>query len=367
MKLRPLLLVVASLGVIAVIVHFVTRPTPPPAADPRVGQALVAPTVVEQAARIRLTEAGRTVEVTKAADGSWRVASYHDLPADFAKLSRFVSDLRGAKLERLVTRNPESIARLEFKDTRVTLLDAAGAELWSVTLGKNADGGGRFVRFGDENAAFLSRLSTWLDLESRNWAESALVGLKSEDVARLEIGFADAPALTVSRPDATTAFSAGEAAAGRTLKTATVTSLLSTLTSLRFTDTTAPDDTDAVDARRQARSFTLTTFDGRTVTVALGRRPESTKVVEPVPAAKPSELVADAAGKAPATDLLKPTTETVPAGPVFAFVTDSKADAPGARVSAQRAAKVADYVFTGLPARPDDLFEPAPPPAAANP
>lgn len=346
MKLRPLLLVVAALGLVAVVVHFATRPSPPPAADPRVGQPLVARDVVERATRLRLSEGGRTVEVVKADDGAWRVASYHDLPVDFAKLSRFIGDLTGAKLERLVTRNPDLIGRLEFKDTQIVLADAAGTDLWKATLGKNADGGGRFVRFGDENAAFLTRFSAWLDLEARNWADAALVGLKSEDLASIEIGFADGAPVVVSRASATEPYAAADAA-GRTLRTGTVTSLASTLTSLRFTDTTALDDPDATDARTHARTFKLTTFDGKTVTVALGRRPESQK----------TKAIGNATEATPSTDAAAPETETVPAGPVFAFVTHSDATAPVNALMAKRAAKVADHIFTALPATPDALFE----------
>ncbi len=348
MKLRPLLLVVAALGLVAVVVHFATRPSPTPAADPRVGQPLVARDFVERAARLRLTEGARAVEVVKVGDGSWRVASYHDLPLDFAKLSRFIGDLTGAKLERLVTRNPELIARLEFKDTQLALADAAGNELWKITLGKNADGGGRFVRVGSENAAFLTRFNAWLDLEARNWADAALVGLKSEDLAAIEIGFADGAPVVVSRASATEPYAAADAA-GRTLRTGTVTSLASTLTSLRFADTTALDAPDATDARTHARTFKLTTFDGKTVTIALGRRPESQKP-------KTTAAETDAPPAAPET-------ETVPAGPVFAFVTHSDATAPVNALMSRRAAKVADFVFTALPATPNALFESPPAPS----
>jgi len=360
MKIRPLLLIVAALAVVAVVVHFVTRPAGPPPADARVGQPLVDAALIERASTLTLREGDRVVDVTKAPDGTWRVASYYDLPVDFAKLSRFVGDLRGAKQERLVTRNPESIARLEFKDTRIALAAADGTELWSVTLGKNADGGGRFVRFGNEDAAFLTRFSAWLDLESRNWADTQLVGLKSEDVARVEISYPDAPTLTVSRPSAAEPFAVADGAAtGRTLRLGTLTSLVSTLSSLRFTDTTTPDDADAVEARQHARTFVLTTFAGETVTVSLGRRPEAKRIKPPEAAVDPATLLSGATTAGPDMEILTPETETVPAGPVFAFVTHSKAEAPVNALMARRAAKVAEFSFTGLPATVDTLFEPA--------
>ncbi|WP_339940065.1 DUF1800 family protein, partial [Undibacterium luofuense] len=44
--------------------------------------------------------------LTRQADGTWRVPSYFDFPADFAKLSGFVGSLTDTKLQRLVTSNP---------------------------------------------------------------------------------------------------------------------------------------------------------------------------------------------------------------------------------------------------------------------
>src|SRR5690606_8268892 len=158
------------------------------AADTRVNEPLVSAATLEQVAKLRLTDQGRTVSVDRQPEGAWIVTSYHDLPADFSKLQSFVGNLAEAKIQRLVASNPERSGRLEFKDTKIELLDAAGKALVSLTLGRHADtGGGRFVRFGSEDKAYLANLSAWLDTESRNWADSALVTLAPDDVNRIEI------------------------------------------------------------------------------------------------------------------------------------------------------------------------------------
>jgi hypothetical protein len=64
---------------------------------------------------------------------------------------------------------------------------------------------------------------------------------------------------------------------------------------------------------------------------------------------------------------LAPEFETIPAGPVFAFVSHSDASAPVNSHMAKRAFQIAEYTFTGLPQKADELFEPAPPPAAPAP
>src|SRR5690606_27109583 len=79
MKLKTLLIVVGLLAVASLAVYFVNRPTAPTPADPRVGQPLLATDVLAQATRFTLSENGNTVELTKAGEGAWRVASYHDL------------------------------------------------------------------------------------------------------------------------------------------------------------------------------------------------------------------------------------------------------------------------------------------------
>jgi hypothetical protein len=342
------------------------------------------------------------VQFAKQADGSWHVVSYFDFPADFAKLSQFVGELQNAKIERLVSSNPARLARYEFKDTNFALLDGAGKELASVTLGKNAEGGGRLVRFGNEPKAYLARLSANFDTEPRNWADAQLVNLKNDDIAQVEIGFADAPAVIARRAKKEEPFVAEKAPEGQRVKADKITSLLSSLTSLRFTDTNATDDANAVVAKQHLRTFKLTTFDGKTLTVALGRKPEQKIIKTPEPAkepqkAGPAALLAktdekpkieappesasstnsepetrnpkpEALASGPAK-ALEPITETIPAGPVFAFVTSADGKAPVDALMQKRAFQIYEYTFTGLPQKTDELFEPlpTPPPTPAAP
>jgi hypothetical protein len=374
MKLKTLFIVVALLAVASIAVYFVRRPAPPASADPRVGQALLTTETVEKAAGLQLADAGKTVELAKDAEGSWRVVSFHDLPADFGKLSRFVKDLTDAKVERLVTSNPDTLARLGFSDTTLRLTGASGETLWSVVLGRTADGGGRFVRFADEQKAYRVRLSAWLDSTARNWADSALVGVKPEQIAKVEIGFGgNSDPVTVSREKADAPFTTSEAREGQQLRQSTLTSLLSTVANLRFTDTTAPDDADAVAARAHQRTLTLTTFDGATLTVALGRKPEQRVVKTPEPdAAKtgPAALVGSLTDQPKPEDggpakVAETVTETIPAGPVFAVVTGDPKLAKLAAANDRLAFKISDYNFTSLPQSPADLFEASAPPSPA--
>jgi hypothetical protein len=363
MKLKTLLLVVGLLAAASVIVYIVQRPAAPAEADARVGEPLLPATVAEPATAIRLVDAGATVELVRQSDGTWQVASYHDLPADFGKLSRFVKDLTEARIERVVTRSLEAIGRLGFGQTSLTLTRAGGEAPWSVDLGRTAEGGGRFVRFGDETKAYRARLSAWLDTTSRNWVDTTLVTFKPEQVAKVEVDFpaGSERALRLARGTAEEPFRA-ENEPDRLVRQSAVTSLLHTLGTLRFSDTTEAQHPDAIAARANLRRVQVTTFDGDTVTIALGRRPEQHPESAPADAA---EAETEPAAEAGSSTTVEPA--PVPAGPVFALMEGDPSLAKPAAKSDRVAFQVSEFVLSGLPKERSDWLEATPPAAPASP
>lgn len=384
MKLKTLIVGVVVLAALSLVVFFTRRPAPPPSADPRINQPLVERSTIEQAAKLRLSEQGKTVLLVRQPDGSWQVPGYYGLPADFQKLSGLVGNLTDAKLQRLVTSSPERIARLEFKDTKVELLDAADKVIWTVTLGKNAESGGRYVRFGDEPKAFLADLNAWLEVEPKSWANTELLNLKPDDIAKIEMPLAEGGPVTLTRAKKEDPWSADKTPTGQRVKSDKVASVLSSLGNLRFTDTADLTDANAVAAKANARSFKLTTFTGKTFTISLGRKPEEKKLKPPTASADgktgPAALgsatdllkeapksPADAAAKTEPAKPLAPEFETIPAGPVFVSIASSDPTAPVNAWMQQRAFQISEFTFTSLPQKPEELFEPVPAPAPANP
>jgi hypothetical protein len=384
MKLRSLIVTVLVLAALSAVVYFVRRPGPPPSADTRVGQTLIDRAAIEKAAKLRLSDQGKSVTLTRQSDGTWRVPSYYDMPADFQKLSSFVSSLTDAKVERLVTSNAERISRLEFKDTKIELLDNSDKELWSLTLGKTPElGGGRYVRYGNEQKAYLANVSAWIDAEPKNWANAELLNVKADDVAKMEITFPDAPAITFSRAKKDDAWTADKTPDKQRVNAAKITSTLGTVGNVRFSETSDLADPNVAAAKKNERTVKLTTFDNKTYTVALGRKPEEKKLKPPAPSTdgksgpaalgsvadlnKKDDKPKDGAEKSgDAKSDAKPLTpeyETIPAGPVYVFITSSDANAPVNALMQKRAFQVYEYAFTSLPQKPEELFEPAPVPA----
>lgn len=381
MKLKTLIVTVLVLAALSAGAYFARRPTPPPLPDNRINQSLVDRAVIEKSSKLRLSDAGKTVELTRQSDGTWRVPSYYDMAADFSKLSGFVGNLTDAKLQRLVTTSPNRIALLEFKDTKIELLDASDKPVLTLTLGKNAEvGGGRYVRIGDEQKAFLTNLSAWLDTESKNWANAELINIKADDVAKLEIPFAEGGPIKVSRAKKEDPWVAENTPAGQKLKADKISSILSSIGAVRFSDTNALDDANVAAAKANQRSFQIETFDKKVIKVAMGRKPEEKKLKPPTATADgksgPAALgsVADLGkkeGEAKPGEEKKddkpigPEFETIPAGPVFVMISHSESSAPVNGLMQKRAFQISEYTFTGLPQKADELFEPAPAAAPA--
>ena len=363
MKIKTLAIAVAVLAALSIVAYLGNRPPAPRSEDPRVGTPVLGRDVVSKAARMVVADGGKKVELTRQPDGTWLVASYYGLPADFDKVARLIQDLNESKVDRFVTSSPERLSRMGFADSSISLEDASGKPIWSVTFGRTPESGnGKFIRFGSEPAAFFSGLHVWLDTDAKGWADARLATVKGDDVASVEIPF-DGEATVVASRAKKDAPWAAKAPAGKRLLADRVSSLVSTLTTLRFSDTTALDDPQAAEAARHMRVFKLTTFDGKTLTVALGRKPEekrpkaAAKAPEPAtaPGAKPGEGKEEAK-PAPAKPV-EPEFETIPAGPVFASVRSSDPHAPVNDLMKRRAFEIDDYSYTGLPQKSEELFE----------
>lgn len=347
MNLRPLLLSVAVLAPLAAAVWWFQRPEPPPSLDDaRVGRRLADPDALSRAARITLTlPSGETVVFVRAGDKRWTIEGSPSLPADMVKLARLSSELVGARVERFVTRNPDRMATLGLGETVLAYLDAEGKTLLALDLGKTATGGGRFLRHGDETRAYLARVDLALDATAAAWRDTLLLpGVAASDIASLSIQFGDTfstSSVTLERVAADAPWTSGDAPEGKRPKQSLVTGQLTTLAGLRYTEVAPRIDPAVVAARVFPREVAIKTFGGRTVAVSFQRLP-----APPVPAE--GENAPPAAPR-----------------PVYVEITDSSPDDVLVAAAKTHAFEVAEWVFTGLPSKPEDLFEDVPVPAAA--
>ncbi len=389
MKLKPLALIVALLAVAAGLVYWrSSTPVKDPSADPRVGQALVPVATLDAIRGLRLVSGGQTAVLAADTDGQrWAVPDYFALPADFDKLVSLVNSLRDAKVVRFVTAQPERLERLGFSGDLIELRDAEAKPLLTINLGKNNESGGRFVRFGDEPKAYLVELNTWLDAVAKNWARSQLLDVKPEAIARVECRFADGTSVVAQRSADGTAWTADGLPEGKELKASAVDALVSQLTALRFTETAELAAPDAVAAREHARTVVVTTKDGTSYTVALGRRPappatpetgdRRAEIAKPGPISVTTPPVTIGPDGKPQVVELPPeitaqeaTAETVaapppPPGPVFAFISANREADPINAIMQKRAFQIGEWTLNSLPVNRDALLQDKPAPPAA--
>ena len=375
MKVKSLLIVIVLLTVLSAIVYIGQRTAPLVPDDARLERSLFSNVEIEQAAKLRLEDQGKTVTLIRQADGTWCVASYFNLLADFTKLSAFTSSLTEAKLLRLVTTSTESIARLEFKDTRIVILDAADKVIQSVTLGKRAEpSSGRYVRFGTEQKAYLTDLSAQPDVDQQSWADTRLLDLKPEDINAVYITFSDGTTVTLARTKKEAPWTADPTPEGKRINGGKISSLISLTGNVRFSNTVDPDDANVAAAKAHQRLVKLTTFDGQTYAVAMGRKPEDRKLKPataqqaPMPAIEKNVAApADGVTKIPAdknpgeTKPSIPEYDIIPAGPVIVFINSSDSTVPANTLMKKRAFQIPDYSYTGLPQTTEELFEAIPP------
>jgi hypothetical protein len=363
MKLRPLFITIAVLVPVAGAVWSFQRPTPASQeTDVRIGERVADPSVITGATKVRIKAAGKSLELSRADSNAtrWTVAaaSVGDpvLPADSSRLARLAADLVAPKIERLVSSNPARVSTLGLDDTALTFLDASGKTLLALDLGKDADGGGRFLRYGTEAKAYLARLTPSLDADAAGWRDTALISnLKPEDIGSVSFTLPSNPTtVVVSRPDAKSPWTSTATPAGQQVNSATIANQLTNFTGLRYTAFAPVFDPGVIAARILTRDVTLSTFDGRTIRIQLGRAPEPPKPAKP--ATPPTE------GTPP------PPEPPAPPRPVYVEVTASRPDAILAAAAKTHAFEVGDWIHTALPTKSDDLFEPVPaPPASATP
>src|SRR6185436_19376292 len=87
MRLKTIIVSVLVLVALSAVAFIARRPAPPPSTDARLNQSLVDRALIEKTTKLRIADAGKKVELARQTDGTWRVTSYFDLPADFSKLS----------------------------------------------------------------------------------------------------------------------------------------------------------------------------------------------------------------------------------------------------------------------------------------
>lgn len=282
MKTKSLFLAVCFLAILSGLASWLTSrdsSTRANAAARTAGESLLEPDLLRDIDEIHIEGGADKKVVLRKAEESWTLPEYFGLPVDFDKLSRFTTSLLDAEIARFVTSNPESLARLNLGKETVRLL-GSGDTTWKLQTGDSGRAGGNFVRINDEDGAYLTKTSLFVDATSSNWPIKRPLTIEEVEVARVEL-VVDGNPLAFSRAEADGAFAGENLAENETAISNKVSQLVRTLTSARFTEAVDPANADAVAASEHATPVTLELFDGARYTLTIGRRPGSPGTSDP--------------------------------------------------------------------------------------
>ena len=223
--------------------------------------------------------------------GRWMVENHHNLPVDFAKLSRLLSGIRDASLLRFVTRNPDKASKLQIDQTSVTLLDDKDQVIRKIRFGKTGKNQGTFVALDDQPEVYLSSFNGFVDGDPSAWANKQLIDAQPTDVRKATIRWKAADgastSLTAEREKAEEAFAVSDAPDGATFKTEKLDSVLQSILSARYSSVEPASD-PMPGILENPIEITLSLFDDRSYAFTIGRKPDAPQAAEPEQAETPT-------------------------------------------------------------------------------
>ncbi len=276
MKLKPLLIAIALLAILAVIAYRGTQPDSKGEAVPA-EQNLLQPELFSQVTQIKLKtqEDANSLEFTKNAAGFWILEDYYGVPVDFEKLSALVDKCIEGRIIRSVTRNPERIKRLDIGEKHILLLGEDANPLWELETGKSGPSGGTFIRLDQNPEILLAELDLYFNTQKEDWADKTVLDFTVEEIVEISISFSEeTTSLILTRETQGAAFSSAELGEDQQVKQDEVTRFLKTLINARLTRVVDAADPDAIAAKaHETKSFILKRFNEDLYALNIGRRP----------------------------------------------------------------------------------------------
>jgi hypothetical protein len=229
------------------------------------------------ARRIEIHSAGRTVTL-RGAGGDWAVVEKHDFPADPAKVRALLEGLAELTLVEPRTADPARHAALDLdppdapsaRGVLVRVLGEGDAELAAVVLGKARVSAGQgpremFVRRPNENQTWLASGAVDVLRTPPLWLRAEAFDLPQARVREVRIQHPGAAPLALVRAKADEAFRLeAPLPKGRTPRASTVNAAAYGLQHLPLQDVYQPDEVTA--DWSQATAVDFVTFDGLVVT-----------------------------------------------------------------------------------------------------
>jgi len=359
MNIKNLYISAGVLAVLAIITSFLTRTSNAPLLDDRVGSSVVDAAKLRDTAKIVVETDGETMTLVNDEEKkAWVLEEKHNLPTSYTRISQLARNVSDAKLQRLVSENPERIATLGFEGgDRIRFVDKMGNDIVDFELGKETENGRQFLRYEGEDKAFLVNSTFFIDSNLDSWLEKKLVSFEAEDVTAITAKLQNGDKLSVQRDNADADWTTEESLPeDKVLNQSSIGQIASKFANLSFTATADKDDPNVVAARENSHQFELRMNNGKSYTFTIGRQPE-VKIEK--------EVEKEGENGETTTEIEEEV--VTPEGPVYYFISSSDESDPVNEYMSRSAFEVSSYQFTSLPDAMEDLLSDAPEPAEETP
>lgn len=353
MNIRNLYISAGVLAVLALVTSLFKKSDSAPLLDERVGTAIVDPASLRDTAKIIVEKEEERLTFTNAGESNlWVLEERFNLPTSYDRISQLARNVSEAKLQRLVSENPQRIATLGFETgERVRFVDKLGNDIVAFQLGKETENGRQFMRFQGEEKAFLADTTFFINSNLDSWLEKKLVDFEADDVTSIEVSLQNGDQINVARENADSDWETTDALPeGKILNQSSIGQIATRLSDLAFTATAEIDDDNVVAAKENSHQFTLKLSNGDSYEYAIGRQPE-VKVEK--------EVEKEGENGETTTEIEEEV--VTPEGPVYYFIASSDSEDPVNAYMDRAAFEASSYQFTSLPDALDKLLSDAPP------
>ena len=248
------------------------------------GQTLMENFPAKNVTSIKINGLDQSVTLTKK-DATWIISEREDYPANTASINGLLRTIEELKINNAIEAGPTYAKRFGIDLTAKTqqdhgislsFLDASSANIATIFLGKEADGGGRFI----QNAADTSGIYVTSEsfptatASAKDWLDDEFIKVeKIKSITVSSAGNPDKLEWQVSRSDENAEFALAGAQAGETLDTSIASQWKSLLSSARFQDVVLAAEHGKLATAADRKIATITTVDGFTYTITIVEKP----------------------------------------------------------------------------------------------
>jgi len=248
------------------------------------GQPIMEGVTLSDVASIALRSKAHQTTLEASPQG-WLVVEMQRFPADQQKVTNLLFDLREEELGYRVSDRPEKLAELgllmpgepdagEESGTELVLRDASGKQLFRLVEGKTRRGagasvGGRYVRVGNDDAAYLVANAVNLLADPETWLDVRLLSVEPQQIRALHVRASDGKGITIDRADDAAEWRV-DGAPGAVINQDTLDAMIRKLGQLEFFTLAAKDAKPSELGRNKLTTIVVELFNGIAYTVQIG-------------------------------------------------------------------------------------------------